>query len=196
MFKIVLFDADGVVVKRRKYFSEIYAEKTGLDARADFLPFFQGEFRNCVVGKADLKRIIKPWLPKWKWDKGADAFLQLWFETESNIQRDLLDYVAGLRKQGVRCYLASQQERYRGEYLIDKLGLRDKFDGFFMTYELGVRKDDKQFFQLILEKLKYPAPEILFADDEQENLDAASETGISTHFYSDLEAFRKFVESA
>jgi putative hydrolase of the HAD superfamily len=196
MFKVILVDADGVVIKRRKYFSEIYAEQAGLDAKADFLPFFQGEFRNTVVGMADLKEIIGPWLEKWKWDEGIEAFLQLWFETESNVQNDVLDYLAQLRKSGIKCYLASQQEHYRGEYILNQLGLKAKFDGTFMTNDLGVRKDDSHFFELILVQLKIPASEILFVDDEQENLDAAKAAGISTYFYRDLGEFRKFMSVA
>jgi putative hydrolase of the HAD superfamily len=189
-FKNILIDADGVVLKREKYFSEIYAESVGLDAKADFLPFFQGDFQRCITGEADLIEVIKPWLRGWKWEKTPEAFLEYWFKTESNLQQEVLDFIAELRKKGVKAYLASQQERRRGEFILNQLGFKHKFDGFFLSYDMGVRKDDPQFFKKILRILKTEAGEILFVDDEQENLDAAGAVGIQTHLFQNLPALR------
>jgi hypothetical protein len=50
--QILLLDADGVVLKKHRYFSERFAEEQGvsLDTVA---PFFQNEFIRCQAGRAD-----------------------------------------------------------------------------------------------------------------------------------------------
>lgn len=64
-----------------------------------------------------------------------------------------------LKGQGIQCYLATEQERYRGNYMRDVM-FKDLFDGYYITAELGVSKTEPGFFQMIADDLRRRYPEI------------------------------------
>src|SRR3989344_5743929 len=105
MIKAILFDADGVLLKDGM-FSEYLKREHDLDIEK-LIPFFTGPFRESLVGKADLKKILKPYLKDWGWKKSMDELLDLWFTTGHEIDERLVKYIKNLRKSGIKCYLAT-----------------------------------------------------------------------------------------
>lgn len=65
--KHLLFDLDGVV-NLTEVFSQQYCREFNVPYEKN-LPFFQNDFKPCLVGQADLKKVVKPWLVKWGWQK-------------------------------------------------------------------------------------------------------------------------------
>jgi putative hydrolase of the HAD superfamily len=58
-----------------------------------------------------------------------------------------------------------------------------KFDTVVVSYEVGCAKPDAQIFELTLERLGVAAPDALFVDDREVNLDGARRVGLRTlHF--------------
>ena len=187
--KVVLFDVDGVVVDS-EMFSLQYSKKFGIN-NEEMLPFFKGVFQDCIIGKADLKEEVKPWLKKWKWDKSAKDFLNFWFRSEHNIDDMLVDQVEKLRASGIRCYLATKQEKYRTKYMREEMGFDNIFDGIFSSSEIGYKKPDEKFFQKILDELGIQGEEALFFDDEIENVEGAKSLGIKGFLYTGFDEFKK-----
>ena len=62
MIKVILFDCDGPIIKREKYFSQRLHEETGvvIDSQNE-KSFFKGIFLQCETGKADLKQVLPEW---------------------------------------------------------------------------------------------------------------------------------------
>jgi putative hydrolase of the HAD superfamily len=79
MIKVIIFDADGVLINTERRFSILLAEKYGIPLEKT-LPFFNGPFQDCLIGKANLKETILPFLNTWGWKKGIDALLDIWFQ--------------------------------------------------------------------------------------------------------------------
>ena len=96
MIKVIIFDADGVLIHSKRKFSITLAEKHGISIKTT-LPFFIGPFQKCLVGDSDLKDIISPYLSKWGWDKGVDVLLDYWFSLESKTDKDLIKYIKKIR---------------------------------------------------------------------------------------------------
>ena len=184
---IALFDADGVVIEpRKRYFSTRYAEKFGVPEEL-FQPFFKNEYVKCQTNQADLKEVLKDHLRKWRWPGTIDELLAYWFEEGSTPDRAALKIVQSFRKKGVQCYLATDQEKYRAAYLWKTVGLEREFDGAFFSCELGAGKASKHYWQKVLERLGNPTPsEVVFWDDEEENIQAAQNAGIDARPYSGL----------
>jgi len=173
--KCILFDADGVVVNS-EMFSVQYQKEHDV-SNDDMLPFFKGEFQNCIVGKADLIELVKPWLSKWKWNGTVDEFLQFWFKAEHNVDERIISVIQQLRKKGIKCYLATNQEKYRIQYMKNYMGFEELFDHVFSSAEIGHKKPEREFYKFILDEIKnehkiYPH-EILFFDDSLENVKEA-----------------------
>ena len=71
MIKVVIFDADGVLINQER-FSDAFARDYNI-SDDKIMPFFTGPFQECMTGKADLKEAILPYLNVWGWTKGVDS---------------------------------------------------------------------------------------------------------------------------
>ncbi|MFO7710672.1 MAG: HAD-IA family hydrolase [Candidatus Woesearchaeota archaeon] len=191
-----IFDADGVVI-RGDMFSVRYAKDYGIPAE-ELLPFFKGVFRDCIVGKADLKTEIEPWLSRWNWHGSVDDFLEYWFKSEHQIDERVVARIEQLRKQGYPCFLATNQEKYRIRYMKEQMGFDRLFDKIFSSAEIGYQKPQPEFFKYIIRELKVPPQDIIFFDDSESHVKEAEEQGIDAYLYtrfSDFESTLKKILS-
>ncbi|HVY72807.1 MAG TPA: HAD-IA family hydrolase [Candidatus Paceibacterota bacterium] len=189
MPKVVLLDADGVVLKKTDgYFSDRFAEEYGAP-KEDVLEFFRGPFKLCQTGKADLKEELKDRLPAWGWSKSVEEFLEYWFE-EARLDDDVVAVAQTFREKGVKCYLATDQEKYRKEYIWKKL--EGKLDGSFISSDIGFTKSQPEFFAAVLQQLGVESSDVTYFDDDQHNVDTAKSLGIDAHFYTSIGDLKKY----
>lgn len=182
MIKAVLLDVDGVILRpREKYFSEwlrdegytVDLEKVGM--------FFKNEYKDVVVGRADLKTEIATYLASWGWEGSVDELLRFWFSKEDVVNEEVLGLVSKIRKDGVKCYMASDHSRYRADDLREKIGSR--FDGDFFSGYVGYTKDEVGYYEYVVETLDLDAEEVLFVDDDSENVEVARTLGIEGVYF-------------
>jgi putative hydrolase of the HAD superfamily len=195
MRKIILLDADGVVLRgRHKYFSQRFSEEKGVSLDL-ILPFFKGDFLKAQIGEMDIKTILPGYLNAWGWEGDVDSFLKYWFSGESEIDSEMLDQLRYLKeKSGVHLYLATDQEKHRASYLWNDLGLKNDFDGSFFSCDLGVRKSNGEFFNKIFDALIIKAgDEIYFWDDDEKNVEVARGMGIEAEVFTDVSEWRDAV---
>jgi putative hydrolase of the HAD superfamily len=186
MIKVVLFDADGVLTLPEEVFSVVYTRSRGLDPEP-FEQFFKNEWKPIVTGKNDLKESIEANPELWQWDGSTDGLLEYWFKTEDVKNEPLISTIKELKTRGVKCYLATEQEKYRGEYMKNVM-FKDLFDGYFVTAELGVSKTEPAFFEKILAELSDFAPkDVIFFDDSQSKVDTACAVGIDGRLYTNVD---------
>ncbi len=191
--KAMLFDTDGVLVTGGSFSKQLAQDyPVKIDALA---PFFATEFKRCLVGELDLKRAIEPYLEPLGWNGSVDDLLAYWFKAEHKMDTRLLEEIQRLRASGIPCFMATNQERYRTEYLRTEMGFKTSLDGIFSSAELGYKKPQREFFQKILEKMSPILPEeIAYWDDTQANVDIASELGFKAFFYKDFSLFKEQLE--
>ena len=191
MTKAVLFDGDGVAIKARaRFFSERFAERQRVPV-SEIIPFFKNEMRQAFTNKADIKEALKMYLPQWNWQGSVDDFLVHWFEEESPRDEEVLSYIQTLRPAGIKCYLATDREKYWGQYLIENTGFKDDFDGFMFSYDVGYEKHTPQYFIEVAKRLALEPAEIMYWDDDQKNVDIAKSVGIDARFYTELDELKK-----
>jgi putative hydrolase of the HAD superfamily len=174
--KAVLLDADGLLFKKQRYFSEIFYEEYGVPVES-VTPFFKTPFRECQKGNADLKEELIPYLSQWNWDGNVESFLAYWFSF-CVVDDGVLNIVRELRKQELKCYLVTDQEKYRAEYIKKNLELGKDLDGFFYSFEIKSSKSEANFYGTVLETLHLSPEEVIFFDDEEENIEIAKSLGI------------------
>jgi putative hydrolase of the HAD superfamily len=187
--KSLLLDADGLLIKKQRYFSDIYSEQYGIPVES-IIPFFKTKFVDCQRGLADLKEELAPFLQQWKWKGTVQDFFDYWFSSGTEIDIEAMEIVSRLREKGFRCYLATDQEKYRGEYIKNNLGFSKYLDGFFYSCDLGKTKSEKEFFEAILDNLILELENIIFCDDEKENIDTAESLGILAFQINNIDDFR------
>lgn len=184
MVTAVLFDVDGVLCVPPELFSVGYARERGISL-GSLTGFFTGPFYQSTLGKADLKDLIREHNHIWEWHDPIDDLLDRWFSAEHVVNEPVIAYTQQLRVNGIKCYTATNQEKYRARYIQDVMfpGL---FDGYFASHELGVAKPMPEFFHKILaqlseQKIISSPHDVAFFDDSSANVAAAEEIGISAY---------------
>jgi glucose-1-phosphatase len=64
---------------------------------------------------------------------------------------------------------------------VEATGLTEKLDHLFLSHEIGHLKPDHQAFQATIDGLALPAEEIIFFDDNIDNVKAANAFGLRAH---------------
>lgn len=187
--QVILFDADGVLTLPEEVFSVVYAKSHGFDTEP-FEQFFRNDWAEIVTGKKDLKQSILENKELWRWNGSPEELLAYWFKTEDVRNDELLELVGKLRAKGILCYLATDQEKYRGQYMQNVM-FRDLFDGYFISANLGVTKTNPKFFEMVVEQLQQKYPElspqdVTFFDDSQSKVDTACSVGINGQLYTNI----------
>lgn len=187
MISTLIFDADGVLIN-----AELFSETLARDYNVDKLKekeFFSSHFQDCLIGKADLKESIAPYLASFGWRGTVDEFLEYWFKASHSLDEALIDYIQKLRRAGKLAALATNQEKYRTNYMLKHMGFEGVFDKVYSSAHLGLKKPAIEFFAKIAEDLEVPKHEILFWDDDQNNIDGAKKYGIHAEFYTNYNSF-------
>lgn len=194
MNKIIFFDADGVlIVQREKFFSQRFSEDYGVPVEL-IMPLFKNEFYKCVLGEMDLKEVLKSYIDKWGWKSSIDELLKYWWKGENKPNIPVLGVVDQLRTRGVKCYLTTDQEKYRANYIMKDMGLEKHLDGAFFSCNLGVSKSKREYWEKVLQALNIKnLNEVQYWDDEQENINVAKETGIDAHLYKDIDDLKVLI---
>lgn len=189
MIKAILFDADGMTIIG-EMFSIQYCREFNLPYEK-MLFFFKNDFQPCLIGKADLKEQIKPYLKKWKWDQSVDEFLEYWFKAEDKVDQRIIEIIRKLHQKGIKCYLTTNQEKYRTQYLRRQMGFDEIFDQVFSSAEIGFKKPQPEYFAHVLREINLNKNEVQFWDDKEENVQTARDFGFDARLYGSFEEFEK-----
>lgn len=194
MVKVIIFDADGMIINGEMFTKHLSKD---FNINPDGLSyFFANEFQQCLVGKADLKQKIKPYLTTWGWKKSTDEFLDYWFQVENVVNLQILDYVSKLRQKNIHCILATNQEKYRTNYITHEMNLGKEFDLIISSSQVRHKKPQIQFFQALLNKFtNVSKDEVLFWDDTLENVKSAESFGFKTELYKDFNDFKNKMQN-
>ena len=191
--KAVIFDADGVVIfpwRAAQLFEREYAI-----TREMTRGFFGGIFEDCLVGKADLREVLPPYLEQWGWQAPVDDFIRVWFEVENAPDERVIGVVQALQESGYTCCLATNQEKYRAEYIKTEMGFAGVFDHLFFSCQLGCKKPDRAYYERIMETLELQGPDVLFWDDSPSSVEGARGCGWNAEVYVDFEEFEEQIAS-
>lgn len=186
----LVFDADGVVIDPPHRFM-VYQEQVLKVPPESSREFFRGVFLDCIVGRADLKEEIAPFLPRWGWEGSVEDFLQRWFDEENHINHRLVQMIQDLRKQGYYCAIATNQEKYRLRYMRDHMGFADLFDAVFGSADVGAMKPNAGFYRQVTDGLGVDPGSVLFWDDSIANVEGARAFGWRAEHYTGIESFTR-----
>jgi len=185
-YKYILFDTDWVLVHAEPWSIRFTREYW---VTADMQIFFRWIFQDCIIGKADLMEVLPPYLSEWWWRWIVEEYLRNWFESEDLPDTNLIGHIQKLRKEWIKCYVATNQEKYRLAYLRNEMKFDEYFDWIFCSAEMWLKKPQKEYFQYILNVLNIPSDEVLYFDDSLENIEIASSLWIHGFHYQNISDF-------
>ncbi len=193
MIKAIIFDADGVIVRPKTFFVSRAFELFGIP-KQEFMALIHGQFKRCTTGELELLDILPKYLERWNVPVDATTFVRQWLEHEHHIDTALLERIQVLRTNGIPCYLGTNQERNRANYMKLEMGFLKTLDGVFASSDLGFRKPDLEFYKAVKDKIQLPASEVLFWDDSLENVAAAREAGWNAEVFLNLQVFNQIMK--
>jgi putative hydrolase of the HAD superfamily len=78
----------------------------------------------------------------------------------------------------------NNESRALNEFRLARFELLDRFDAFFTSCYLGLRKPDRRIYQIALDVLQRDPEETVFIDDRAENVAAAASLGVHAIRYT------------
>jgi putative hydrolase of the HAD superfamily len=181
MINAVVLDVDGVLVEPM-VFASILEREYGL-SREKTAAFFHGPFERCLLGQGNLRNELHEYLLEWKWPHTLDEFIRVWFEADSRVNGEMLQFAGAMRARGIRCYIASTQENDRASYLERLPAFSQIFDACYFSCRLGCQKPEKKFYDRIVFESKETADGLLLLDDCEANVSGARNAGWNAELY-------------
>jgi len=143
----------------------LFALETGRLSEADFIARLEAEL------SAHLNRDVE-----------LRGFGEAYF-AELQPNQAMIDYMRGLRERGYRLAILTNNVREWEPLWRPKLPVDEIFELVVDSGFVGMRKPDREIYELTLERLELPADECLFVDDTEVNCDAARDLGLTAvHF--------------
>ena len=184
MIKAILFDWGGVLAKSDSTVaSKKLAKKYNLDPLEIQKVMREKQDKFCLGHNSEqfakvISKIFQ--IPD-------QEIIQALCEVKSN---EIFLFAKELKDKRYRLYLLSDQKEFKGEYLKNNYDLTF-FDGIYFSYELGVKKPSKEFFEIFIEKSKEIPKECVFIDDNTTNIETAKRLGINVILFKNLEQLKK-----
>lgn len=177
----IMMDVDGVLVSGRPkdgadLFKDLEAD-LGISAPTLQREFFKPRWPDIITGRKALLPELAEFLTSIESPVSAQTLTDYWFENDSRLVQPVVEDMTKLRSQGLRVYLATNQEHMRATYLMEVMGLARHVDGIFYSAAIGHRKPSPQFYQHIQDTLGGSPGDITLVDDMEDNVIAAREHG-------------------
>lgn len=174
----ILFDADGVIqrpsTRRRGAWQELLGPKRDVD---EFVAAMFEIERAALEGKSDFLSALSGLLAAWRCQGTLEDALVAWTMIEPDLETTQI--VQALRRTGVRCCLATNQEPHRAAHMSENLRYRDLFDREFYSCRMGIAKPATAYFRAIVDELDLSSANMLFLDDHEANVSSAREAGLN-----------------
>jgi putative hydrolase of the HAD superfamily len=177
--KALLIDADGVIQHMNVPWHDAFARLLNTDNPTEVHRFTTEIWAAEATGMThaggfinELSQTLKSWNLAEKLEDVVAAMLNI------RTYEDNMSVVQSLRRKGVGCYLASNQEAGRARHMSERLNYKALFDREIYSCFLGIAKPNVRFFDKALRVIGSDAASTLFLDDKLENVEAAKQAGL------------------
>lgn len=193
----VIFDIDGVLMESI-FFTDCIDPAKGVDISALSRFFSSPGFTSSLLGDADTKQEILPFLDAAWWTDGVDALMDFWMSAEDKPIPEMREYLTELsHRDDIVVAIATNQEQYRTAHL--QQSLAGLYDIFISSSIVGARKPEHAFYTSLIatiqEKYTIPIENMIFWDDTQANIDWWNASGLPSFLYTDYRSFRDRIDS-
>jgi putative hydrolase of the HAD superfamily len=177
--KALLIDADGVIQHMNVPWQDAFARLLGTDNPTEVHRFTTDIWAAEAAGMThaggfmnELSQTLKSWNLAEKLEHVVAAMQNI------RTYEDNMSVVQSIRRKGIGCYLASNQEAGRARHMSERLNYKSLFDREIYSCFLGVAKPSVRFFEQALSVVGTDAVSTLFLDDKPENVEAARKAGL------------------
>lgn len=181
--KALILDADGVVQHPSRGWLAGWTRMGG----PRFILEASEQESLTLTGKADLTPLITALLERRKLDLTVEQVIDHWCSID--VDNRMLQLCDKVRAQGVLVAMGTNQNPYRGRYMLEELPYADHFDALFHSWQIGYAKPDPAFFSHIVGELGVQPDEAVFVDDMATNVAGARTAGLRGVHFSLLDTY-------
>ena len=192
MTKVVIFDWGGIVESHENNLQDLKAAQVRLIKRFTNLLSDQEILErwtnktaeDVLIGATNKEEDIKDWVAINQKNMNINVPFEEFkkaYEEEFDLVRYYMDVVkyAHSLKEICKIAILSNLTPF-DKKRIDKQYDLSKFDYVYLSFEIGVRKPDRKIYEYVLEDLGVSPKDILFIDDDTDNILMAKECGWNT----------------
>lgn len=192
MCKVVIFDWGGIVESHENNLQDLKEAKIRMIRRynntlsdAEILERWTDKTSTGkLIGATNNEEDIKDWVnlvqKNMNINISFEEFKKTYEEELSTVKyyNDVVEFAHSLKD---RCKIAilSNLTPFDKKRINDQYDL-NKFDYVYLSFEIGLKKPNKDIYKYVLNNLKVEPKEILFIDDDTNNILAAKECGWNT----------------
>jgi epoxide hydrolase-like predicted phosphatase len=190
MIKAVLFDlGDTVLHSDWKARNAAMLKETGVSSllNEETKPLY----RKVSAGVEKPETLFTILLEKKNVKKDLHIVIEIYkkcYSEHSSLNKEMIALIKKVRKKA-KVYAFSNTNTIHKE-VNEKRGVFAHFDGAFLSCDFGYVKPDKEFFEIVLQRLSLPAKHVLLIDDKKENIDKAKQMGMQALLYNTSEKLR------
>lgn len=193
--KIIIFDLGGVVLEfdhtiACKKFS-IFSKFSPVEV---YIILFESKLiYNYDCGKISTDDFYKKVMESLKIDIPFELFKEFWCRI---FWKDISMYnlIRELKDCGYKLFLLSNTNKLHFENIKEEFRIIKEFDDFFLSYEIGYRKPDKEIYLSILEKTGVEGSRFIYVDDKEEFVEVAEGLGFKGIVFENVEQLREEFE--
>ncbi len=185
MIKVVAFDFGGVMGSESDDFENTFkkiSELSGLTTER-LHSIFDNHWPKLKIGKESTKNFWKDVLRESsKHIAGND--LEKEYESNIFIDKEMLKIVDEVKKKNYRIVLLPNETKEWIDYKIKRFQLNMIFDKIYCSAYLAIGKPNKEIFEYVLKDLMIKPEELLFIDNQENNIEVARSLGINSILYT------------
>jgi HAD superfamily hydrolase (TIGR01509 family) len=191
---VLALDVDGVLLDSDRggkgRWQQALGDRYGLDPTLLDEAFFQRSWSEVIMGRQPIEPALTRALLELHWEIDVEDVLRCWFESDLEIDHEVVQAVGEWAATGIRVALVTNQEARRAGFLERRLAAYFPMGGVAFSGGLGVLKSDPAFYPAAERWLGIEARsgQVVFVDDSLENVAAAERHGwLGVHFERHLD---------
>ncbi len=188
--KLILWDFNGVaVVGDHKGTSRHFGRKHGTPWKEVYAILYTKYFNKLALNKiSDRTAWVRP-IQELGWHQDWQQ-MRKWHLDQQQLRKSVVDYVQSLRRRGYRCVLFTKNYEPWIRYEEKRLHFTRYFDEVLNTQKYNLPKTGRRTMQFVFRRYGVNAREVIYIDDQQQNLVDAQAMGVHTIRYTDFKRVR------
>lgn len=181
MIKNIIFDFGDVFIDLDKPATDRHLKAFGIEELPSALIEVNKAYEQGKISSAEIISAYTTAFPQ----LSSSDFIEGWNSILKDFPQKRLDFLKQLKKSNkYNLFLLSNTNDIHINYVNDTFAFYDTFkscfDRFYLSYEIGFRKPNKDIYTFVLNDSRLKPEETLFIDDSEENIISANSLGIQT----------------
>jgi HAD superfamily hydrolase (TIGR01509 family) len=188
MIDVILFDLwETLATKRQRIFNTLQQRYKLPD---DAFPLFKAQLLGLEISKITEEEFWQNLGRAYKTINSTAALSLIDIYREITIINEpLVDFAMNYKRHGGKIAIFSNTDPAAKDYL-KEIGLLEKFDNAFFSFDAQMLKPDEQFITYALTKFNAKASHVAYFDDNSTCIKVAANLGVTGFVYTGMEAMK------